>query len=681
MIINTTKQFLTVAGLFATSLIYAGPGKDEPKTIKYIDKSNMDLSVKPGDNFYLFVNGNWVKSNPVPASKTRWGSFDVLREESSKRLRTLLEEASKNTAKDRKTQMIGDFYASGMDSIGIQSAGITSIKADLDRIAQIKNLQSALDEIATLRTLGYGAPLFRMGVGQDRKNVDQYIAQLSQGGTTLPDRDYYLKNDARSVRVREAYKIYSQQLFSLVGEDAATASASANAVMRIETALAKLQYSRVEQRDPYRTYNKFAIKDLNTTTPDMNWNNLFKVMKVNAGDSVLVDNPAFFKTADLLLGVLPLNDWKSYLRWCVLKSSAPYLTTPFVDANFKFSQVLSGQKEQTPRWQRVAGLVDGSLGEMLGQLYVERYFKPEAKQRMQNLVANLQTSFEDRIKRLDWMSEATKKRGIEKLHAFTKKIAYPDKWLEYEGVTISKNDFIGNVRRANVWEYNDMITRMGKPVDRTRWGMTPPTINAYYSPVNNEIVFPAAILQFPFFDFGADDAINYGGIGAVIGHEMTHGFDDQGRQYAATGKLEDWWTKEDADKFKTRADQVVNLYGGFTVLDTLHLNGRLTLGENLADLGGLSMAYEAFTKTKQFKEGKKIDGFTPAQRFFLSWAQVWRSNTLPETEAQLVLTDPHSPGMYRANGAVVNIDAWYDAFNIQPGDKMFIPKEKRTHIW
>ncbi|MGI8636609.1 MAG: M13 family metallopeptidase, partial [Segetibacter sp.] len=412
----------------------------------------------------------------------------------------------------------------------------------------------------------------------------------------------------------------------------ATASASADAVMRIETALAKAQYSRVEQRDPYKTYNKFAVKDLNATTPDMNWNNLFKVMKVNAGDSVLVDNPAFFKTADLLVGVLPLSDWKSYLRWSVLKSSVPYLTTPFVDANFKFSQVLSGQKEQTPRWQRVAGLVDGSLGEMLGQLYVERYFKPEAKERMQSLVSNLQTSFEDRIKRLDWMSEATKKRGIEKLHAFTKKIAYPDKWLEYEGVTITKNDFIDNVRRANVWEYNDMVNRMSKPVDRTRWGMTPPTINAYYSPVNNEIVFPAAILQFPFFDFGADDAINYGGIGAVIGHEMTHGFDDQGRQYAATGKLEDWWTKEDADKFKTRADQVVNLYGGFTVLDTLHLNGRLTLGENLADLGGLSMAYEAFIKTKQFKDGQKIDGFTPAQRFFLSWAQIWRSNTLPEYE-------------------------------------------------
>lgn len=674
-------RLLTTASLFAVSIVYAGPGKNDPKVSKYVDKSNMDLSVKPGDNFYQYVNGNWIKNNAVPASKTRWGSFDVLREESSQRLRTLLEESAKNTGKDRKTQMIGDFYASGMDSAAIEAAGIIGIKADLDRISDIKNLQAALTEVAMLRTMGYSSPVFRFGVQQDRKNVDQYIPQINQGGTTLPDRDYYLKNDPRSMRIREAYKSYLQQLFSLAGEEPVKAAASADAVMRIETALAKVQYSRVEQRDPYKTYNKFAIKDLNALTPDMNWNNLFVQMKVQAGDSVLVDNPAFFKTADLLLGVLPLNDWKSYLRWSVLKSSAPYLTTPFVEANFKFTQVLSGQKEQTPRWQRIAGLVDASLGEMLGQLYVERYFKPEAKQRMVDLVNNLQTSFEERIKRLDWMSEATKKRGIEKLHAFTKKIAYPDKWKEYEGLTVLRKDFIGNVRRADMWEYNDMVNHMGKPVDRTRWGMTPPTINAYYSPVNNEIVFPAAILQSPFFDFGADDAINYGGIGAVIGHEMTHGFDDQGRQYAATGKLEDWWTKEDADKFKTKADQVVNLYNSFTVLDTMHLNGRLTLGENLADLGGLSMAYDAFTKTKQFKENQKIDGFTPAQRFFLSWAQVWRSNTVPETQAQLVLTDPHSPGMYRANGAVMNIDAWYTAFNVQPGDKMFIPKEKRTYIW
>lgn len=668
-----------------SSVTYAGPGKNDPKpgsnSIKYIDKSNMDLSVKPGDNFYLYANGNWLKNNPVPASKTRWGSFDVLREESSQRLRTLLEEAAANTNKDRATQMIGDFYASGMDTVEIEARGIQPIKPDLDKIADLKNVKAVADEIARLRTVGYGTPLFGIYVGQDRKKVDQYIPSIMQGGTTLPDRDYYLKDDPRSIRIREAYKNYVKNMFGLIGENATTAEYNADAVLRIETALAKAQYSRVEMRDPYKTYNKFAVKDLNALTTSLNWNDIFVQTKINAGDSVLVGNPSFLKTADLLLTALPLNDWKSYLRWNVLKSSAPYLPDAFVKENFKFTQVLSGQKEQTPRWQRIAALIDNNLGELLGQLYVQRYFKPEAKQRMQDLVNNLQTTFEDRIKRLDWMSEATKKRGIEKLHAFTKKIAYPDKWKDYQGVTINRKDFFSNIHSTEAWSYNYNVSRMGKPVDRTEWGMTTPTINAYYNPSNNEIVFPAAILQFPFFDFGADDAVNYGGIGAVIGHEMTHGFDDQGRQFAANGNLMDWWTKEDADKFKTRADMVVNQYNNFTVLDTLHVNGRLTLGENLADLGGLNIAYEAFSKTKQFKEGKEIDGFTPTQRFFLGWAQVWRGNTTPETSAQLILTDPHSPGMARANGPIANMDAWYSAFNVKPGDKMYVAPEKRIHIW
>jgi putative endopeptidase len=329
----------------------------------------------------------------------------------------------------------------------------------------------------------------------------------------------------------------------------------------------------------------------------------------------------------------------------------------------------------------MSGLTDAALGELLGQLYVEKYFKPEAKQRMQDLVNNLQNTFEERIKRLDWMSNETKQRGLEKLHAFTKKIAYPDKWKDYEGVVINKNDFVANLHSANEWKYNEMVNRLGTPVDKTRWGMTPPTINAYYNPANNEIVFPAAILQFPFFDFGADDAVNYGGIGVVIGHEMTHGFDDQGRQYAASGNLQDWWTKDDAKKFTESANKVVNQYNNFTVLDTLHVNGKLTLGENLADLGGLNIAYEAFTKTPQFKAGKAIDGFTPTQRFFLSYAQIWRSNSLPETTAQLIVTDPHSPGMSRANGPVVNMDEWYSAFNVQPVDKMYVPQEQRIHVW
>ena len=673
-------KLLSLGAVAAVMMSFTPPG-DRGKKPRYIDPANMDLSVKPGDNFYLYANGRWIKAHPIPASKTRWGSFDVLREESSKRMQALLEEAAKSKSNDRLTQMIGDFYKSGMDSAAIEAKGYQPIKAELDKAAAISNKEQVVDQIATLRTQSIAAPLFSLNVGQDAKNVDQYIPQIYQGGITLPDRDYYLKGDARSIAIRKAFRNYLEKMFGLIGENPATAANSADAVMRLETALAKAQMSRVELRDPYKTYNKFSVKDLTAITPGFNWSALLPQMKVAGADSVIVSNPAFVKTADILLSALPLQDWKSYIRWNILRNAAPYLSSAFVNENFRFNQVLTGQKEQTPRWQRVSGLIDRSLGDLLGQLYVQKYFKPEAKQRMLDLVNNLQATFEERIKRLDWMSDETKQRALEKLHAFTKKIAYPDKWKSYEGVTITSGDFLNNVQQAGEWSYNYMVSRMGKPVNRTEWGMTPPTINAYYNPSNNEIAFPAGILQFPFFDFGADDAVNYGGIGAVIGHEMTHGFDDQGRQFAASGNLQDWWTKEDADKFKKRADLVVNQYNGFAVQDTLHINGKLTLGENLADLGGLNIAYEAFTKTKQFKEGKKIDGFTPTQRFFLSWAQIWRNNTVPETEAQLIVTDPHSPGMYRANGPVANMDAWYQAFDVQPGDKMYKAPDQRIKIW
>lgn len=672
---NTLFKVLTIGAIATTAIAFSD------KKPRYIDPANMDPSVKPGDNFYLYANGNWIKKNPIPASKTRWGSFDMLREESSQRLQTLLQEAQKNGAKDRATQMIGDFYHSGMDSAAIEALGYTPIKADLDRLASLNSKQDVINEIATLRTKGFGAPLFGMFVAQDRKNVNLYIPQLGQGGLTLPDRDYYLKDDGRSAAVRKAYRDHVERMFSLIGEAATMASYDADAILRIETALAKAQMSRVEMRDPYKTYNKFSIKDLTAQTPSLNWSALLPLMKVNGVDSVLVGNPAFLKTADVLLTALPLQDWKAYLRWNVLAGAAPYLSNAFVAESFRLSQVLTGQKEQTPRWQRMSGLIDTNLGDLLGQLYVQKYFKGEAKTRMQEMVNNLQQTFADRIGRLDWMSDATKQRALQKLTAFTKKIAYPDKWKDYQGVNISGTDFVSNLRSTGQWRYNYMVNRLGQPVDRTEWGMTPPTINAYYNPVNNEIAFPAGILQFPFFDFGADDAIIYGGIGSVIGHEMTHGFDDQGAQYGAAGNLENWWSKEDEAKFKGKAQQVVDQYNAYTVLDTLHVNGRLTLGENLADIGGLSIAFEAFTKTAQFKEGKKIDGFTPQQRFFLSWAQIWRNNAVPEMQAQLVLTDPHSPGQYRANGAVVNMDEWYTAFNVQPGDKLYVAPEKRIKVW
>ena len=651
------------------------------ETTKYIDKSNMDLSVAPGDNFYQYANGTWLKNNPVPNSKTRWGSFDLLREESSKKLQILLEDAIKNREKDRATQIIADFFSSGMDSVTIESKGYSPIKADLERLNKLNSIKDVLNEITTLRTMGMGSALFGSFVGSDRKNVTVYIPSISQGGTSLPDRDYYLKDDPRSLKIREAYKAHLNKIFALVGEDETTAKSSTASVIKIETALAKAQMSRVEMRDPYKTYNKFAIKDLTALTPNINWSLVLEELKIKGADSIITNNPNFLKAVDALLTELPINYWKSYLRWTVIRSASPYLSSAFVNADFELTKVQTGQKEQTPRWQRMSSLIDRTLGDFIGQLYVEKYFKAEAKARMLELVNNLQSTFADRIQQLDWMSKQTKTKALEKLNAFVKKIGYPDKWKTYDGVTASKDDFIGNVRNVSVWQYNNMVNRMGKPVDRTEMNMTPPTINASYNPSNNDITFPAGILQFPFFDFGADDAVNYGGIGAVIGHEMTHGFDDQGRQFAADGNLKDWWIKEDATKFTAKAGEVVEQYNAFTVLDTIHVNGKLTLGENLADLGGLNIAYEAFTKTEQFKKSKRIDGFNPTQRFFLSWAQVWRSNALPETQAQLIITDPHSPGMHRANGPIVNMDSWYKAFKVKKDNMMYKEEDKRTKIW
>lgn len=644
----------------------------------YIDRKNMDLTVDPGDNFFLYANGNWKKNNPIPASRTRWGSFDELREENSKRLSSLLDEASKNTSHDRNTQIIGDFYASGIDSISIEKKGYDPIEKSLREIEEINTVPELLNEMAVLRVNSNGSPGFGVYVSADRKNVFVNIPSIGQGGTSLPDRDYYLKDDARSVKIREAFADHLKKMFSLVGKDD---SAAAGSVLKIETLLAEAQLPRVALRDPYKTYNKFSLPDLNATTPNIDWSEQLNALEIMGADSVVVNNPAFLKTIDSMLTAISLPDWKNYLQWNVIRTSAPYLSSSFVNEDFAFKKVLTGQKEQIPRWQRMSSLIDQGLGDMIGQLYVDKYFKPEAKEYMISLVQNMKATFADRIKKLDWMSEQTKVKALQKLDAFTDKIAYPDTWKNYEGLIIDKDDFFGNLHNVNAWAYNYMTSRMGKPVDRTEWGMTPPTINAQYSPTNNDITFPAGILQFPFFDFKADDAVNYGGIAAVIGHEMTHGFDDQGRQFDARGNLKDWWQPEDGDKFKARADAVASQYDALTVLDTIHLNGRLTLGENLADLGGLNIAYEAFTKTKEFREGKKINGFTPQQRFFLSWAQVWRNNILPETEAQLIKTDPHSPGMYRTNAIVSNIDAWYEAFNIRKSDKMFKPAEERVHIW
>ena len=657
-------------------------GQNGPPT-KFIDPANMDLSIKPGDDFFDYANGTWLKENGIPAKETRWGSFNILRQENTDKLLGLLKEVSANAGQPKGSlkQRVGDLYASGMDSVAIEKVGFDPIKPDLARIDKITDLNGVVNEMIVERVNGDASPLFGAGVGADSKHPNVNIVEFRQGGTSLPDRDYYLKDNDRNRKIKDAYKKYIVTLFTLTGTQPEQAAKNAETILTIETALAKAQMSRVEMRDPNKTYNKYAVKAFDQITPHLNWSQLLPQMMLNGVDTVNVAQPDFFKSADALLTSTSIEDWKVYLDWNMLKGSASALSSPFVKANFEFSSALNGQKVQAPRTERMSAIVDGSVGELLGQLYVEKYFTPAAKEYMVNLVNNLKSVLGDRIKRLEWMSDATKQKALNKLNAFTVKIGYPDKWQNYDGLEIDRNDYYSNLKRISKWRYNYNVSQLGKPVDKKRWGMTPPTVNAYYNPTNNEIVFPAGILQFPFFDFKADDAVNYGGIGAVIGHEMTHGFDDQGRQFDADGSLHDWWTKDDADKFKSRADQVVAQYNAFTVVDTLHVNGKLTLGENLADLGGLNIAYEAFKKTKEGQSKKKIDGFTPDQRFFLSWAQVWRSSQRPESAAQRILTDPHSPEQYRCNAPISNIDAWYAAFNVQPGDKYYKKPEDRIHVW
>ena len=685
---NNWKNHLLIllfgSAVFTATEASAQYKPDEPaKRTVFIDKANMDLAVKPGDDFYTYANGVWLRNNPVPAKETRWGSFNELRDFNINAVRNILNESAvkTNAAAGTVEKRVGDFYAAAMDSAAIEKAGYTPIKADLKRTGKIKDVNGLLNEVAYMRTTGSGSPMFGFFVGQDRKNPNTMIPQLSQGGTTLPDRDYYLKDDARSQKIQAAYKNYITTLFTLTGVPKATAEKNAETIFNLEKKLAAAQLARVEMRDPHKTYNKFAVAEFSKTTPNMDWKALMAKMKVNGQDTILVNNPKFFVELNGMLKSVPTKDWATYMQWNVLKSAAPYLSADFVNANFAYSQSLTGQKVQTPRWQRMSQLTDGTIGELLGQLYVQKHFKPEAKARMNEMIANLIKAYEIRIKGLDWMSAATKEKALAKLHAFRPKVGYPDKWEAYEGLEISRNSFFTNMRNAGQWGYNKMVSQLGKPVDRERWGMTPPTVNAYYSPVMNEIVFPAGILQFPFFDPNADDAVNYGGIGAVIGHEISHGFDDSGSQYDKDGTLRNWWTAEDLAKFKEKAAALAKQYDDYTVLDTIHVNGKLTLGENIGDLGGLSAAYEAFKMTKQGQSNDMIDGFTPDQRFFLAWAQVWRANTLPETAAQLILTDTHSPGQYRTIGAPVNMDAWYKAFDVKPGDKLYKKPEDRIRIW
>ena len=680
---NYIKLFF-LAGLCTFSL-QANAQHDSTPVNKpvFIDKSSMDLTKNPGDDFYNYASGTWIKNNPVPAKETRWGSFNLLRDFNINAVKTILAESANNkkAVAGSVEKRVGDFYMAGMDSLTIEKLGYSPIKPDLEKLNQISDLNGIINHAASMRTYGSGSPFFGFSVGQDRKYVKNIVPQLSQGGTTLPDRDYYLKSDARSLIIQKSYKNYITSLFSLSGSSAAEAEKAAETIFNLEKTLASAQMSRVEMRDPYKTYNKFSVTDFSKTTSNLNWQSLMPLMKVNGQDTVLVNSPKFFTALNGLLSSTPVNDLKTYLKWNLLKTSAPYLSSEFVNASFAFNQILTGQKVQTPRWQRMSSLTDGTVGDLLGQIYVKKHFKPEAKARMQELVSNLVKAYEILIKNLDWMTDVTKQKALDKLHAFTPKIAYPDKWKEYEGLEIKSGSFFQNLRNAGEWGYTEMVNQLGKPVDKSRWGMTPPTVNAYYNAVNNEIVFPAGILQFPFFDPNADDAVNYGGIGAVIGHEISHGFDDSGSQYDKDGTLRNWWTNEDRARFKVKATALQEQFDAYTVLDTIHVNGKLTLGENIGDLGGLNAAYEAFKMTKQGQSNVKTDGFTPDQRFFLSWAQVWKGNILNESAAQLIVTDTHSPGPYRTIGAPVNMDAWYNAFDIKPGNKLYKKPEERIRIW
>ncbi len=648
---------------------------------QFIDTSAMNTAIKPGDNFFLYVNGKWIEKTQIPASESDAGAFLDLYNSTKENLHHLLDSISKVSTKPGSIeQKVADFYASGMDTSTIEKRGYEPLKPILDKIDAIKTPADIMHFVTDQAKNG-NMLLISGYIGPDDKNSAMNVAIFSQSGLGLPDRDYYFKTDAANLAIVKAYHTYLQKLFTLTGTDSASAAKNVEAVYNLEKQMASSHKTNVQLRDPESNYHMIKMDALVKTDPAFDWKNTLTGLGMQV-DSINLQQPEFYAKLNSLLTTVPLDTWKAYLRVHTIGNYANALSSPFVMASFEFyNKALSGQSELKPRWDRMVRSTDGNLGEALGQLYVERYFPPEAKKRMLEMVNNLQTAFEARIKKLDWMSDSTKAIAIDKLHTFLKKIGYPDKWRDYSKVTIAKDKYFENRVSAAVNEYNYQLSKLGKPVDKTEWGMTPPTINAYYNPSFNEIVFPAGILQFPFFDPNADDAINYGGIGMVIGHEMTHGFDDQGSQYDKEGNLKNWWSAQDNEKFKAKTKQVIDLYNSFTILDSLHVNGALTTGENIADIGGICIAYDAFKMTKQGKDTTKIDGFTPDQRFFISFAQIWRSKEKDEYARMLINVDPHSPPMYRVNGPLMNFTPFYTAFNVQPGEKMYVPEDKRIKIW
>jgi endothelin-converting enzyme/putative endopeptidase len=646
-----------------------------------LDVTAMDRSVDPCVDFYTYSCGGWQKKNPIPPDQVSWSVYGKLYEDNLAYLRGILEEAATAKNRDAVTQKIGDYYAACMDEAAVEKLGAKPLQPDLDRIQALKNTREIAPLLAGMHLAGDTA-MFRSGSQQDPDNSDAMIVAVVQGGLGLPDRDYYTKDDAKSKEIRERYLDHVQKMFELLGDSPAAAKQQAAAVMRLETALAKASLTRVERRDPYKTKHIMKKAALASLAPHFDWDTYFSASQTPAFESLNVGEPEFFKELNLQLASTPLADWKNYLRFHLANSRAPLLSSAFVNENFDFyRKYLRGAKELQPRWKRCVQYVDDELGEALGQAYVRKTFPPELKAATNTMTQQIEDAMAQRIQQLDWMSPQTKQQALNKLHAIRNKVGYPDKWRDYSSVTVTRDDFFGNTQRAEEFENHRQFNKITKPVDRSEWDMTPPTVNAYYNPQMNDINFPAGVLQPPLYDAKMDDAPNYGNTGSTIGHELTHGFDDEGRQFDAKGNLKDWWTTQDAEQFNKHAECVVDQYAQYVIVDDIHINSKLTEGEDVADLGGTILAYIAWKQADKDKQLTDRDGLTPDQRFFVGLAQWACQNDRPEDMRARAITDPHSPPKYRVNGLVVNLPEFGTAFSCKPGQPMVKPADKVCKVW
>ncbi len=673
--------YLAACAVLATA---CSGGSSKNDQIQGVDIANMDTTSVAGNDFYRYACGGWIDNNPLKPEFSRFGTFDQLRETSQEQVKGLIEELSaKENAPGSVAQKIGDLYKIATDSAKLNVDGAAPLKKYLDEVNAIQNKSELSVFLAKMFRNGM-SPFFSNYVYADDMNSSMNIFHLNQGGYKMGDRDYYLEKDARSEELRTKYAALINTMFTLSGFDAQQAKAAETAIMKIETQLATAAYPRVKLRNPLDNYHKITVDELQKTSPAINWMEFFNTLGLKDIKDLNLSQPEPLAEVSKVINTASLEDLKYYLNWSVIASAASYLSDDFSNASFEFyGKTLSGRQELKARWKRAVDVIDGTLGEAVGQIYVEKYFPPAHKERMLELVKNLQVALGERINALEWMGDSTKMKAQEKLAAFHIKIGYPDKWRDYSGLEINSSDsYFENIVRSNNFDYDYMLSKFNKPLDKDEWLMNPQTVNAYYNPATNEICFPAAILQPPFFNMQADDAVNYGAIGVVIGHEMTHGFDDQGRQYDKDGNLINWWTEEDAKKFDERANVLVNFYDNIVVIDSTHANGRFTLGENIADQGGLHVSWQAYQNSLKGKETPApVAGFNNAQRFFIGYATVWAGNIRDEEIRRLTKTDPHSLGKWRVNGALPHVDAWYEAFNVTEANKLFVPKDKRVSIW